>query len=86
LHSICVILFRYGKEGIFQKFVEDVIPDISLLSLPMELYRNLATNRKDMNLDFDDAYHYSMAKYYELKVVTMDKDFKKIKDVEVLFL
>jgi len=59
---------------------------ISLLSLPMELYRDLATDRKDMNLDFDDAYQYSMAKYYELKVVTMDKDFKKIKDVEVLFL
>jgi len=73
-------------KGIFQKFVEDVIPDISLLSLPMELYRDLATDRKDMNLDFDDAYQYSMAKYYELKVVTMDKDFKKIKDVEVLFL
>ena len=86
LHSIGVILFRYGKEGIFQKFVEDVMPDISLLSLPMELYRDLATDRKDMNLDFDDAYQYSMAKYYELKVVTMDKDFKKIKDVEVMFL
>ena len=86
LHSIGVILFRYGQEGIFQKFVEDIIPDISLLSLPLELYRDLATDRKDMNLDFDDAYQYSMAKYYELKVVTMDKDFKKIKDIEVLFL
>jgi len=37
LHSIGVILFRYGKEDIFQKFVEDVIPNTRLLSLPIEL-------------------------------------------------
>jgi len=39
-----------------------------------------------LNLDFDDAYHYSIAKYYGLKLVTMDKDFEKVKDIEVLFL
>ena len=39
-----------------------------------------------LNLDFDDAYQYSVAKYYELKVVTMDRDFEKVKDVEVVFL
>ena len=70
MHSIGVILFRYGKEDIFQKFVEDVIPDSDLLSLPMELYSDVVIVRKAMNLDFDDAYQYSMAKYYELKVVT----------------
>jgi len=42
--------------------------------------------RKSLNLDFDDAYQYSMAKYYGLKVVTMDKDFERIKDVEIVFL
>jgi len=31
LHSIGVILFRYGKEDIFQKFVEDIIPNTRLL-------------------------------------------------------
>ena len=34
LHSIGVILFRYNKEDIFQKFVKDVMSDIRLLSLP----------------------------------------------------
>ena len=86
LHSIGVILFRYGKEDIFQKFVVDVISNTKLLSLPMELYRGVVDVRKRLNLDFDDAYQYSMAKYYELKVVTMDKDFERIKDVEILFL
>jgi len=86
LHSIGVILFKYGKEDIFQKFVKDVLPTTRLLSLPMELYREVVNVRKSLNLDFDDAYQYSIAKYHGLKVVTMDKDFEKIKDVEILFL
>jgi len=83
LHSIGVILFRYGKEVIFQKFVEDVIPNIKLLSLPMELYREVVSAKKSLNLDFDDAYQYSIAKYHGLKVVTMDSDFERIKDVDI---
>ncbi|GAB6283781.1 MAG: type II toxin-antitoxin system VapC family toxin [Ignavibacterium sp.] len=86
LHSIGVILFRYGKEVIFQKFVEDVMPNTKLLSLPMELYREVVNVRKSLNLDFDDAYQYSTAKYYGLRVATMDKDFERIRDMEVLFL
>jgi len=86
LHSIGVILFRYGKEEIFQKFVADVIPNIRLLSLPIELYREVVNVRKSLNLDFDDTCQYSTAKYYGLKVVTMDKDFERIKDVEIIFL
>ena len=86
LHSIGVVLFRYGKEDIFQKFVEDVIPNIKFLSLPMELYGEVVNIRKSLNLDFDDAYQHNVAKYYGLKVVTMDKDFERIKDVEILFL
>ncbi len=86
LHSIGVILFKYGKGNIFQKFVEDVIPQTQILSLPIELYKELANVIKNMNLDFDDAYQYRIAKYYGVKVVTMDSDFRKIKDVEILFL
>lgn len=86
LHSIGVILFRYGKEDIFQKFIEDVIPAVKILSLPVEQYREVVGDRRILNLDFDDAYQYSVAKYYGLKVVKMDKDFERVKDVEILFL
>jgi predicted nucleic acid-binding protein len=86
LHSIGVILFRYNKEDIFRKFVEDVMPDARLLTLPMGLYNDVVNVRERLNLDFDDAYQYSVAKYYGLKVATMDKDFEKIEDVEILFL
>jgi uncharacterized protein len=85
-HSIGVILFRYAKEDIFQKFIEDVIPNIQLVSLPIKLYMDVINAKRNLNLDFDDAYQYSTAKYYELTVATMDKDFKKIKDVDILFL
>jgi len=30
------------------------------------------------------AYQYSVAKYYGLKIVTMDRDFERIKDLEIL--
>jgi predicted nucleic acid-binding protein len=86
LHSIGIILFRYGKEDIFQKLVDDIIPNIKLISLPIEFYREIVNVRKSLNLDFDDAYQYSIAKYYKLKLVTLDKDFEKIKDVEIVFL
>ncbi|MBW1703053.1 MAG: PIN domain-containing protein [Deltaproteobacteria bacterium] len=86
LHSIGVILFRYEKEDIFQKFVQDVIPNIKLLSLPIELYGQVVSARKSNNLDFDDSYQYRTAKYYGLKVVTMDKDFERTGDDEIIFL
>jgi predicted nucleic acid-binding protein len=86
LHSIGIILFKYGKEDVFRKFVEDIVTNIKNLSLPVELYNNVVDVRKNLTLDFDDAYQYTIAKYYGLKIVTMDKDFGVIKDINVLFL
>ncbi|RZN39271.1 MAG: PIN domain-containing protein [Methanophagales archaeon ANME-1-THS] len=86
LHSIGVILFRYDKEDVFQKFIGDVMPNVKLLSLPIELYGEVISASRNLNLDFDDAYQYSTAKYYGLKVVTMDTDFERIGDAEILFL
>jgi len=86
LHSIGIILFKYGKEDVSRKFVEDIVTNIKNLSLPVELYNNVVDVRKSLTLDFDDAYQYTIAKYYGLKIVTMDKDFGVIKDINVLFL
>lgn len=86
LHSIGVILFKYNKMNVFQKFVKDVIPNVKLLSLPVKKYREVINVSRDLNLDFDDAYQYSVAKYYGLIAATMDKDFERIGDVEILFL
>ncbi len=86
LHSIGVILFKYSKEDVFRRFVEDVIPNVKLLSLPSEIYGEIVNAKRSFNLDFDDAYQYATAKYYGLKLVTMDKDFEMIREIEVLFL
>jgi predicted nucleic acid-binding protein len=86
LHSLGVILFRKRKANAFQKFIDDSLPNTKLLSLPVDRYKDVVKAQKDFGLDFDDAYQYGIAKSYGLKPVTMDDDFKRIKDIEVTFL
>ena len=80
LHSIGVILFRYRKEAIFNDFIEDVLPRIEVVSLPKEAYRQLSEYRDAYNLDFDDSYQCKLAEERGLMIVTMDKDFERVKD------
>ncbi len=86
LHSIGVILYRYNKKEIFKKFVQEILSEIKILNLPSQEYDIFINSSQLPNLDFDDLYQYSIAKYYDLEIVTMDSDFKKIKDINVKFL
>lgn len=86
LHSIGVILFMHDKGEIFQRFVDDVIPDIEILTLRKGLYGELPRIKKTLGLDFDDAYQYRIARESDLEIVTMDRDFEKAKEVRVRFL
>lgn len=87
LHSIGVILFRNNREDIFQKFVNDVIPNIEITTLPKMCYEDIVETKKKLRLDFDDAYQYRVAKERNLKIVTMDKDFERIgDDANILYL
>ena len=86
LHSLGVILFRLHKSGIFEEFIKDVLPNIKLLTLYTDLYEELSAVHQKIGLDFDDTYQYLVAKSNKLKIVTMDKDFEKVKDVEIVFL
>jgi predicted nucleic acid-binding protein len=86
LHSLGVILFRYDKEEVFRHFIEDVFPKIVVLSLPEDSYLNIIKSKEILKLDFDDSYQYGLAKHYELTIVTLDKDFEKIQDINVRFL
>ena len=86
LHSLGVILFRFNKSRIFEEFIKDVLPNIKLLTLYLDLYEELSTVHQKIGLDFDDSYQYLVAKSSNLKIVTMDKDFEKVKDVEIVFL
>lgn len=87
LHSIGIILFRNNKEDVFQKFVSDIILNIKKVTLNEDSYRNLVEIKRSFGLDFDDAYQYKVAKEHDLEIVTMDKDFEKVKEeADVLFL
>jgi len=68
------------------KFIKDLLTSTKILSLPTNLYGEVVSVRENLSLDFDDAYQYSVGRYFNLSIVTMDKDFEVIKDLEILFL
>jgi uncharacterized protein len=87
LHSIGVILFKYNKEQVFKNLVADIMQQLEILTLPRDLYRDLADARANLKLDFDDAYQFCLAKSYRLTIATMDTDFKRaMGEIEVRFL
>ena len=46
----------------------------------------MADSTTQYDLDFDDMYQYTIAKHFDFQIVTMDKDFKKVQDREIMFL
>ena len=86
LHSIGVILFKQDRAELFQKFLADIISRTNLISLPKTQYQSIINFKKDFHLDFDDAYQCSLSKHFQLKIITMDKDFTKVKNLSLEFL
>ena len=60
--------------------------NIQVLNLPKSAYKSLIDNTPKVELDFDDMYQYSIAKHYNLEIVTLDTDFKNVADLKVIFL
>ena len=88
LHSIGVVTFRKNKANLFTQFTQDMLPHLDILTLPKNDYAQINTVAQSLKLDFDDAYQYSIAKCYDLKLVTLDNDFKNLNlnDVQMIFL
>lgn len=64
-----------------------MLSNFTIISLPREKYINLSETSKKYNLDFDDTYQTTLAQEFGMKIVTMDRDFNKVKNiVEVEFL
>lgn len=84
LHSIGVILIRNKKEKIYEKFINDILPKISVVTLSKNKYKEVAKISKKYNLDFDDSYQtcISIEKGYE--IITLDNDFRKVKEISVV--
>ena len=87
LHSIGIILIKQQKFNTFKEFLTDIIPLATVISLPKDSYFNLSEISEKYHLDFDDSYQTFLAKEFELGIVTMDHDFKKVtKYIKVKFL
>ena len=67
--------------------MKDIIPNLEITTLPKISYEDLVEIKKKFGLDFDDAYQYQAALERDFKIVTMDKDFKKIGNkANILFI
>lgn len=87
LHSIGVITLKQKKPVLFDRFCNDVLQNVPLLSLLVANYESLINFYQQYNLDFDDSYQFAIAQVHQLTIVTMDSDFKKIQHVlPVMFL
>ncbi len=86
LHSIGIILFRQNEEQTFLKFILDTLPKTNLISLPKDKYNEIINIKRKFDLDFDDSYQFSICKHFDLKFITMDQDFKEVRDIEIRFL
>jgi len=79
LHSIGLLLFRRNQHKMFQEFVKDVILDggVRILSLASNEIGEVAQAAQKFNLDFDDAYQYTLATTTNADLVSFDKDFSR---------
>ena len=60
---------------------------MEVITLSLKLYQHLPESKRLLNLDFDDIYQMEIAKEHNLKLVTLDSDFKKVKEeIEITFI
>jgi predicted nucleic acid-binding protein len=81
LHAIGLILLRNKRQDLYQNFFRDLAPRLHILSLPVESYDTLLDYHTRFNLDFDDAYQACTASLFGLKLLTLDSDFARVKEI-----
>ena len=87
LHSVGVLLFRKNRPQLFKKFVNDTLPQFTVLSLDRATYAEVIQAGGDFALDFDDAYQFCVAAENHLHIATQDKDFARVKpEIGVKFI
>ncbi len=80
-HSIGLILTDLKRFKLFIKFTRDLFinGNCKLIRLEPEDMKELVKIMEKFKLDFDDAYQYTLAEKYNLKIVSFDKDFDRTK-------
>jgi len=86
LFSIAIVLFKAKAFNEYSNFLKTITETMNIRTLPFEEHSQIIETSKKIKLDFDDSYQHGIAKFFGLKIITMDKDFKKVKDLDVQFL
>ena len=87
VHSIGVILFKQKKFTIFDRFVSDIANNGKIITLPLVKYPQISVIAQKYQLDFDDSIQTAIAMEYNLGIITIDGDFKKVaRDLSVQFV
>ena len=89
LHAIEAILGSSGKREraeILPIFLESLRehPYLSWYATTIEEELEVARLAPQVKLDFDDTLQYYVAKKKKLSLVTLDGDFKKVKDIAII--
>ena len=79
LHSIGLLLFRKNQPEVFKQFLVDIFHNVGLRlgALSVEEMERILQPARQFNLDFDDAYQYTLADCYDLIIVSFDADFDR---------
>ncbi len=79
LHSIGVILGRLGSIPVFCEFISDLVINgsVFIIALKPSQMNSLVEAMELYHLDFDDAYQYTAALEYSVKLVSYDRDFDR---------
>ncbi len=77
VYSLGILLTKRKYYEVFKKFVNDFLKEISILRLTPNELIDVIKIMKKYNLDFDDAYQYTIAEKYDLQIISFDGDFDR---------
>ena len=79
LFSIGILLIRGKKYAVYQEFIKDIVQrgGVSVLSVSEFDLTEVTSIAERFNLDFDDAYQYTVAIQYDLTIVSYDNHFDR---------
>jgi uncharacterized protein len=79
VNSIGVVLFRNHKREAFNQFLHDLSFNarLKVYFLSFSELALISKTAERFNLDFDDAYQYTLAEKYGLTIISFDKDFDR---------
>lgn len=78
-YSVGIVLLSRKMYDTFMRFVNDLLMTggVGLKRLSVEDTQDIVNTSQRFNLDFDDAYQYTVAKKYNLTIVSFDSHFDR---------